>query len=235
MSNLYWRSMPCYPDGMFVKKLRAVMFDLDGTLVDTMGAFADLAAAVMVEQHGDDGVTARRRYMETSGIPFHQQLEVIHPGHASNHTASEDFEQRKRIVCDETVMDAATVAGLTELRGLGYKLIVSSNASQRFVDEFAARESFKFELSLGFDAARSLAKGRPHVELTCRQLGLEPSDIVFCGDSLKDAELAMVCEVAFVGRLGTFTHADFCRIDPELSTVPHVVELPGLLRSRVAA
>ena len=34
-----------------VRGLRAVMFDLDGTLVDTMGAFADLAAAVLARRH----------------------------------------------------------------------------------------------------------------------------------------------------------------------------------------
>jgi beta-phosphoglucomutase-like phosphatase (HAD superfamily) len=30
-------------------RVKAIMFDLDGTLVDTMGAFADLAAEVMAK------------------------------------------------------------------------------------------------------------------------------------------------------------------------------------------
>jgi phosphoglycolate phosphatase-like HAD superfamily hydrolase len=215
--------------------LRAVMFDLDGTLVDTMGAFADLAAAVMAQRHGLDAAAARRRYLETSGIPFHQQLEVICPGDPRNAPASAEFEERKRAVCDATVMDAETVAGLEALRGCGYRLVVSSNTGQPFVDDFARRERFRFDLALGFDAPRGLAKGRPHVELACRELGVTTAELVFCGDSLKDAELAEVCEVAFVGRLGTFTRDDFRARDPEAIAVGGMLELADLLRARVAA
>src|SRR5690349_4513168 len=97
-------------------RIRAVMFDLDGTLVDTMGALADLAAEVMSSRHGYDRARARERYLETSGIPFHQQLEVILPGDVRNAAASAEFEQRKRAVCDATMMDAQTLEGLAGLR-----------------------------------------------------------------------------------------------------------------------
>lgn len=211
------------------------MFDLDGTLVDTMGAFADLAADVMSSRHGYDRVRARARYLETSGIPFHQQLEVILPNDPRNAAASTEFEQRKRAVCDATMMDPDTLAGLARLRELGFKLIVSSNTGQEFVDDFARREPFAFDLALGFDAARGLAKGKPHVDHTCAHFGLERNELVFCGDSIKDAELAEACGVAFVGRLGTFTLADFRARDPEAVAVNNVVELPALLRARMAA
>jgi phosphoglycolate phosphatase-like HAD superfamily hydrolase len=211
------------------------MFDLDGTLVDTMGAFADLAADVMSTRHGYDRKRARERYLETSGIPFHQQLEVILPGDARNAAASAEFEERKRAVCDATMMDRQTLEGLAGLRALGFKLIVSSNTGQEFVDDFAHREPFAFDLALGFDAARKLAKGRPHVDHACSVFGLDSSNLVFCGDSLKDAELAEACGVAFVGRLGTFTLADFRRRDPKAVAVSNVIELPALLRAQIAA
>jgi phosphoglycolate phosphatase-like HAD superfamily hydrolase len=211
------------------------MFDLDGTLVDTMGAFADLAADVMATRHGYDRARARARYLETSGIPFHQQLEVILPSDARNADASAEFEQRKRAVCDATMMDRETLAGLAGLRELGFKLVLSSNTGQEFVDDFARREPFTFDLALGFDAARGLAKGRPHVDHTCKVFALDHGELLFCGDSLKDAELAEGCGVAFVGRLGTFTLADFRARDPEAIAVANVVELPALLRGRVAA
>src|SRR5262245_40281058 len=118
MSNL-----PTAPQRVF----RVVMFDLDGTLVDTMSAFADLAADVMTARHGTDRAEARRRYLETSGIPFQHQLEVIHPADPSNQAASDEFERRKRAVCDTTPMDDDTISGLEALRVLGYKLVVSSN------------------------------------------------------------------------------------------------------------
>jgi beta-phosphoglucomutase-like phosphatase (HAD superfamily) len=137
--------------------VRAIMFDLDGTLIDTMGGFADVAAAVMAKRHGLELAHARRRYMETSGIPFRQQLEVISPGHGENDAASDEFETRKRVVCDEARMTAETVAGLEQLRRTGIKLIVSSNGAQHFVDQFQAQETFRFDLALGFDVTAGLA------------------------------------------------------------------------------
>lgn len=130
---------------------RVVMFDLDGTLVDTMGGFADIAADVMAARHGVEWDWARGQYLETSGLPFCKQLEVIFPGHAANQDASDEFEARKLAVCEATSMDARTVEGLEALRGLGLKLVVSSNTGQTVVDAFVAREGFRFDLALGFD------------------------------------------------------------------------------------
>jgi phosphoglycolate phosphatase-like HAD superfamily hydrolase len=222
-----WPGRPAHVD--------AVLFDLDGTLVDTMPAFADLAAEVMAARHAADPVVARRRYLETSGIPFAQQLEVIHPGHPANRAASDEFEQRKRALCDAAPMDEATVRGLWQLRALGLRLVVSSNTGQPFVDEFVAREGFPFDLALGFDAAAALAKGEPHVAHTCQVLGLSRDRLLFVGDSLADARLAAASGVSFVGRLGTFRVADFLALDPAAATVANVVELPALLALRDAA
>ena len=211
------------------------MFDLDGTLIDTMGGFADLAAEIMAARHGLAAIEGRRRYMETSGIPFRQQLEVIHPGNALNDAASDEFEHRKRAVCDAAVMPAKTVEGLEHMRRAGMKLVVSSNSAQYFVDEFAARESFRFDLVLGFDAKLGLAKGRPHVERACATFGVALDEIVFCGDSLKDGELARECGIAFVGRLGTFTRDEFRRWDAAVPVVEDAHALALYLQSRAAA
>ncbi len=209
--------------------IAAVMFDLDGTLVDTMGGFADLAAVVMAARHGADPVAARARYLETSGIPFCKQLEVIYPGHAANQAASDEFEARKLAVCEAAMMDADTVRGLRALAASGLKLIVSSNTGQPVVQTFLDREGFPFDLALGFDPAIGLAKGEPHVAQVCARFGLARAQLLFVGDSLKDAELAQAADVPFVGRLGTFTAEDFQRQNPAARTIANVIELPALL------
>jgi len=213
---------------------RVVMFDLDGTLVDTMGGFADIAAEVMAARHGVDWGWARGKYLETSGLPFCKQLEVIFPGHVENQAASDEFEARKLAVCEATSMDAMTIEGLEGLRGLGLKLVVSSNTGQTVVDAFVEREGFAFDLALGFDPAQGLGKGRPHVERALAVFGVDPGELLFVGDSLKDADLADECGVPFIGRLGTFREDDFRRRDPAAVCVPHVAELPALLAGSVA-
>lgn len=213
--------------------VRVVMFDLDGTLVDTMGNFADLAAEVMAARHGLDWTHARARYLETSGLPFVKQLEIIAPGHPANAAASDEFEARKLAVCEATMMDAPTVAGLEALRALGLKLVVSSNTGQSVVDDFAAREPFQFDLVLGFDPARGLAKGRPHVARALVAFAVTADQLLFVGDSLKDADLADECGVAFIGRTGTFREKDFLGRDPRARCIADVGHLAALISSMV--
>lgn len=213
---------------------RVVMFDLDGTLVDTMGGFADIAAEVMAARHRVEWGWARGKYLETSGLPFCKQLEVVFPGHAGNQAASDEFEERKLAVCEATAMDARTIEGLAALRGLGLKLVVSSNTGQTVVDAFVEREGFRFDLALGFDPAQGLGKGRPHVERALAVFGVAREELLFVGDSLKDADLADDCGVPFIGRLGTFGESDFRRRDPSAVCVSHVAELPALLARRAA-
>jgi phosphoglycolate phosphatase-like HAD superfamily hydrolase len=215
-----------------VKELAAILFDLDGTLVDTMPAFADLAAEVMAARHGADRVWARARYLETSGLPFVHQLELIAPAHPANPAASDEFERRKLAVCEATAMDARTVTGLEALRALGLRLVVSSNTGQPVVDDFARREPFRFDLALGFDPARGLGKGRPHVDRALAEFAIERDQLLLVGDSLKDGDLADESGVAFIGRTGTFRPADFARRDPGALTVDHIDELPALLSAR---
>ena len=60
---------------------KGYLFDFDGTLVDTMGGYADLAGGLIHEAFPE--ITAekgRELYIRTSGIPFIQQMELIRPG-----------------------------------------------------------------------------------------------------------------------------------------------------------
>ena len=205
----------------------ALMFDLDGTLIDTMGGFADVAAQVMQEDFGMALDVARRRYLETSGIPFRQQLDVIFPQDARNDQASDTFEHRKRGIAAATNMPDDTAAALEQLRAKGIKVIVSSNSAQHFVDEFADRTGFAFDLALGFGGG--LAKGTPHVQKVCAVFNLQPGQILFVGDSLKDGELAAENGLPFVGRTGTFSREHFAAAHPQSAVIDGIPELLALL------
>jgi phosphoglycolate phosphatase len=202
---------------------RAVLFDLDGTLIDTMPAFADVAAAVMYRHHGIDPVLGRASYLTTSGIPFFKQLEVIVPGDARNAAAAAEFERRKVEATSEVVPSADTLAGLVALRQLGCRLAVCSNNFQDQVDVFVTQCSVPLDLALGFGAG--MAKGEPQFDRACQTFGVTRADLVFVGDSLADATLALAAGVRFVARLGTFDAAAFFAIAPHAPTIDRVAEL----------
>jgi phosphoglycolate phosphatase-like HAD superfamily hydrolase len=208
-----------------------VMFDLDGTLIDTMQHFADLASELIAEHHGMDQVSARRRYLETSGIPLRQQLEVIFPGDPRNDQVSEIYEERKTSICLRATMPQETISALERLGREGVRVVLSSNSAQHFVDELAARCPVRFDLVLGFGGG--LAKGETHVAEVQRRLGIAPEQILFVGDSLKDGELAERCGQRFVGVSGTFAAEDFQRrFGAEQLVVQRIAELPTLIFGR---
>lgn len=204
-----------------------VLFDLDGTLIDTMGGFADLAAELINEHHGTDRRIARKRYLETSGIPFRHQLEAIFPGDPRNDEVAAIYEHRKQGICARAVLDADTRRGLLQLRERGIRIVVSSNGARHFIDEFQQRAPVTFDLALGF--GDGLAKGAPHVARVCRELDVTPDQILFVGDSLKDGELARDNGLRFVGRTGTFNRSAFQGAFPGVPTVDRISDLSALL------
>lgn len=202
---------------------RAVLFDLDGTLIDTMQVFADVAADVMVRHHGIDRVAARHAYLATSGIPFFKQLEVIAPGDKRNAAASDEFERRKIEATGDVDPSETTLEALAHLRARGIEVGVCSNNFQDQVDRFAERCSARFALALGF--GNGLAKGQTQFDHACQTLGVERDELVFVGDSIADANLAIDYGMRFVGRLGTFDARTFGEVAPEAPVVAELTEL----------
>jgi phosphoglycolate phosphatase-like HAD superfamily hydrolase len=178
--------------------MSGILFDLDGTLADTMGAFADVAARVLA-RYGLAADAARARYRETSGVPFRRQLDAIVPGApaAELDDAAADFEREKQAIAASARMDAPTESALRTLRAAGHRLGISSNGAQVHVDAFAARTPGLFELALGWASGHE----KPHAIHARRALG-EP--IVFVGDSPQDRALAEAAGFRFVAKVGTF-------------------------------
>ncbi len=205
-------------------RARAVMFDFDGTLVDTMGGFADIAAGVMHRRHGLDLAFARTEYLRTSGLPFRQQLELIAPGDPRNDDAAAEFEATKIAGFFAERFDDDVKSAVRGLQDKGFKCIVSSNNFQELVDQFVAREpDVRFDLVLG--ARPNFFKGADHFRHVKQVFGLDGDELVFVGDSLKDGEKAQVNHVRFVARTGTFTAQDFQRRFPGVPTVDRLTSL----------
>ncbi len=208
-----------------------ILFDLDGTLVDTMGQFADLATEVMVRWYGLARRNARRLYLQTSGVPFHQQLEVVFGEHEHNSSASTEYERRKHEIASHAEMDGDTARALWGLRARGSALVVSSHGMQEHVDAFATRSQGLFDLALGYDTARApvRCKGEPHVAEVCAKLRVRRDELTFVGDSLRDGELAASSGVRFIGRAGTFSESELAGKFPTSPIVGSVAEIPALV------
>jgi phosphoglycolate phosphatase-like HAD superfamily hydrolase len=184
------------------------IFDFDGTIVDSMELFADIASDVMMRVYGLAKGDARRMYIETSGIPFFQQLQLLFPNDPRNGAAADEYEARKvgRYFDQKVSGDAPPL--LRELKKAGIKTAVSSNNFQHLVDSYVQTARLSFDYVLGFRTAE-FCKGAPHFQHLINAGGYAKGEMVFIGDSLKDAERARGFGIDFVGKAGLFTKEEF--------------------------
>jgi phosphoglycolate phosphatase-like HAD superfamily hydrolase len=209
---------------------RALLCDLDGTLIDTMPILADVATEVLEDVYGMPRSLGREMYLATSGLPFWRQLEVICPGDARNAAASERFERSKPSRCRSARMAPDTRRVLGDLQSRGVEIIVSSNNGVENVEAFASASEFPFDLVLGHDG-NGFGKGRPHIDHVACTFGIGREDMLFVGDSLHDGELAEREGLRFVGVTGTFSKERFALRFPHAPLVERFSQLASLLVS----
>ncbi len=191
-----------------LSKIKAIMFDMDGTLVDSMSYLADLAATKMEQTYGMSFAESREQYLLTSGLPFFMQLEKIFPGNAHNEAVAKSFEDQKWQDYFEHQFYPEVETALSDLRAKGLKIGVSSNNGQEIIEEFISRKtSFKFDLVCGFKP--DFEKGPAHFQKMLDLFKLSKDQLLFVGDSLHDAKKGLEFGLPFVGRSGTFSEADF--------------------------
>ncbi|GAA4407542.1 phosphoglycolate phosphatase [Quisquiliibacterium transsilvanicum] len=176
-------------------RARAVILDLDGTLLDTA---ADLAAAVnaMLADAGRPTLPTARvaAYVgKGAAVLVHRALTDDPAGRAPE----AEFEPAYRAFLEHyrvengrhAVLYPGVLAGLDAMRAKGLRLAVVTNKPSVFIAPLLEQCGIAhyFELVVGGD---SLPRRKPdplpmlHV---CEAFGLEPAQVVAIGDSLNDA------------------------------------------------
>ena len=121
--------------------LEAVIYDLDGTLLDSMPALTAIATALMTERYGIDVEVARRRYLQTTGADFATQLEELFPSHPANGKVAAEFERRKERALRDARPFVEAMPTLSRFRSEGVRQFVcSSSLSPRTRDARGSRK-----------------------------------------------------------------------------------------------
>jgi len=174
--------------------IRAVLFDLDGTLADTAPDLAGALNALLVERGRPQVPVAATRPVTSSGA--RGMLKVgfgIEPGHAEYETLKARFlDLYAERVCVETQLYPGAVELLAMLEARALRWGVVTNKAERFtrplLDALALME--RAACVVGGDTT---ARAKPHPDPllhAATYVGVEPARCLYVGDDLRDVQAA---------------------------------------------
>jgi phosphoglycolate phosphatase len=187
-----------------IKPLRAVLFDLDGTLLDTA---PDLCSAInrVVRELGEPEVPLSRlrevvskggRAMLAVALPSRTEAEreALLPAFLAHYGEA-------LAVDSEVFAGVADLLVAIEARGLRWGIVTNKpeGLARGVVSAFGWKD--RCAVLVGGD---TLAHRKPHPEPllhACRALSLQPDEVVYVGDDLRDIEAARAAGIVSIAAL----------------------------------
>ena len=187
---------------------KAVIFDFDGTIANTMPFLSDLAVGLMTDSYDISDAEARRKYLETTGMDFSSQIEEIFPGHAKNVSVVAAMESCKgeRILEHPLFDEVVSVLRFFEERGV--QRFVCSSTEETLVRQHTKVAGIDHLITGCFGYGPGFAKGQ-QIQYILRQYDLRPEEVIFVGDSLMDYEFVRDSGVQFVASRRLFEEHAF--------------------------
>lgn len=210
-----------------MSKIKAVLFDLDGTLRDTR----ELIYASLDHAFRGLGLASPTR---AELLPYIHHHMFVHEKFAGS-VDFKKFEQAYVSKVDELLpqvkmyLKAQEVLG--ELQRAGYKLglVTGARRAQEAAEKYGIAEYL--DVIVG---AREITKHKPDPEglqLALQQLGILPNQVVYVGDLAVDAKAAQTADLrAFIGITHGFATAAELKAAGADYIIDSLAELPAVIK-----
>ncbi len=219
--------------------IRAVVFDLDGTLVRFNIDFKTVRAEVrsfLVSR----GVPASVLSLNESIFEMLKKTEIFMKNSSKTEKALEKVRRQALAIAERYEVEAAktttllpgVIEVLKTLRGMGLKIGVCTVNGEKSVDHIMRR----FRVSSFFDAVISrerVKRVKPeteHLQKTLEALGVSPKEVLVVGDSFADMKCARGVGAVAVGLLTGISTANELIDSGANYLITSITDLPTLVK-----
>ena len=227
------------------KKIHAVLFDWDGTLVNSLDVKIRNAGQLFQQEFDLSSEKVEEAYRTHSGIPRRQLFNAIlsdlgKPALEAdefNNLSSKFSKMNTMALSDSTLpglIPADTPVILKSLQDKGCILFVSSSAATEELQHIAASLGLAqyFSISGGeiMGSRPGFNKGVDHVNHVCEKYALVRDEVLFVGDDLSDIRLGHEAGVMTIAKMGTYPFEvlkDY-NADAVVESLHEITSLPGL-------
>ena len=193
---------------------RLIIFDLDGTLLNTIGDLADAVDYVMRSRNLPEHTNAEYRQMVGGGIKRLVERALPTELAQNEQYVEECVAQFRRYYVDNIDRHTIPYDGITELlhklQSEGVMLAVASNKFQHGTERLVAKFFGDVEF-IAIEGNREGAPLKPDPEIIhtiLRKAGVERSDAVMVGDSGIDIRTAIAAGIDSIGVSWGFRFAE---------------------------
>ncbi len=195
-------------DSLIKGKIKAVIFDFDGTIANTMPFLTELAIKVITENYNISKDKAKTRYIETIGMDFASQLETIFPGNPANQQVSTIFEERKV----NGIFDYPTfLEVIPTLRYFQDKKIITficSSTKQEIIKRYFKLHKIDNLVTESFGFRANFRKDK-QIDFIIKHYKLKPKEVLFVGDTFLDYSFIKTKKIKFIGISRIFKKIEF--------------------------
>ena len=177
---------------MDFQKVKAVVFDLDGTLLDTIRDIGTGVNTALCRYHCPE--IPLEKYRDLVGHGSRRLIDLAVPGGEKNEKLDEILQYYVRYYREHCTVHTDYFPGIREmLRSLqagGYRLAVISNKTERTAQKIIGHyfPEIHFDFVWGNNNVRPLKPAIDAGRAACEELKLKPEEIFYFGDGDTDME-----------------------------------------------
>ncbi len=191
--------------------LRAVIFDVDGTLFDTLPSLSAAANSVLVQAGLCEVSTPLLRTALNEGLramfrrSIALQTSPVEPGLATQ-LETEYLDQYLQRWLPAAPLYAHLHEALSALKTLGLKLGICTNRDRASTEVLLTQAGISgaFDVIVGIGDAPHPKPAADPLLLVLERMGMSAAEALFVGDSYMDATCAQLAQVRFAAHLGGY-------------------------------